>query len=164
MHTLPETVRRILDPRSPRQEVGQLLQDLSDTEKNEVIQRLAETARRQTQFVDLANTVSDSLSLDVLFPRLMEVVTETLGADRSSLFIYDPETDELFSRVMQGSVMGEVRFAARLGIAGAVFASGEGRIIPDAYADPLFNREVDQRSGYRTRNILAFRSATGNTS
>ena len=55
---------------------------------------------------------------------------------------------------MQGSVIGEVRFAATLGIAGAVFASGEGRIIADAYADPLFNREVDQRSGYRTRNIL----------
>jgi adenylate cyclase len=106
-------------------------------EKTEVILRLAETARRQTQFVDLANTVSDSLSLDVLFPRLMEVMTETLGADRSSLFLHDPETNELFSRVMQGSVMGEVRFAATLGIAGAVFASGEGRIIPDAYADPL---------------------------
>ncbi len=154
MPTLPETVRRILDPRNPRPEVGRLLQDLSDAEKNEVILRLADTARRQTQFVDLANTVSDSLSLDVLFPRLMEVITETLGADRSSLFLYDPETQELFSRVMQGSVMGEVRFAATLGIAGAVFASGEGRIIPDAYADPLFNREVDHRSGYRTRNIL----------
>lgn len=154
VHILPETVRRILDPRSPRLEIGQLLKDLSDTEKTDLILRLAETAQRQTRFVDLANTVSDSLSLDVLFPRLMEVMTETLGADRSSLFLHDPETNELFSRVMQGSVMGEVRFAATLGIAGAVFASGEGRIIADAYADPLFNREVDQRSGYRTRNIL----------
>jgi adenylate cyclase len=154
VHILPETVRRILDPRSPRLEIVQLLKDLSDTEKTDLILRLAETAQRQTRFVDLANTVSDSLSLDVLFPRLMEVMTETLGADRSSLFLHDPETNELFSRVMQGSVIGEVRFAATLGIAGAVFASGEGRIIADAYADPLFNREVDQRSGYRTRNIL----------
>ena len=46
MPTLPETVRWILDPRSPRREVGPLLQNLSDTEKDEVIQRLAETARR----------------------------------------------------------------------------------------------------------------------
>ena len=153
-HTTADTVRRILDPRSPRGEIAQLLQGLSETEKTDLILRLAQAARRQTQFVDIANTVSDSLSLDVLFPRLMEVMTETLGADRSSLFLHDRETGELFSRVMQGSVMGEVRFPAALGIAGAVFASGKGRIIADASADPLFNREVDQRSGYRTRNIL----------
>ena len=134
--------------------MGQLLQSLSEAEKTDLIFRLAHTAHRQTQFVDIANTVSDSLSLDVLFPRLMDVVTETLGADRSSLFLHDQESGELFSRVMQGSVMGEVRFPATLGIAGAVFASGRGEIIPDAYANPLFNREMDQRTGYRTRNML----------
>jgi len=150
----PEAVRRILDHRTPRAEIERLLRSLSDAEKTDLVLRLAETARRKTLFVDIANRVSDSLSLDVLFPRLMEVVTETLNADRSSLFLHDPETGELFSRVMQGSVMGEVRFPATLGIAGSVFASGKGEIIPDAYADPRFNREMDQRSGYRTRNIL----------
>ena len=152
--TSPETVRRILDPRTPRTEVEQLLQSLSDAEKADLILRIAETARRKTLIVDIANKVSDSLSLDVLFPRLMEVVTETLDADRSSLFLHDPETGELFSRVMQGSVMGEVRFPAALGIAGSVFASGRAEIIADAYADSRFNREVDRRTGYRTRNIL----------
>ena len=152
--TTPETVRRILDPRTPRAEVEQLLQSLSESEKADLILRLAETAHRKTLIVDIANRVSDSLSLDVLFPRLMEVVTETLNADRSSLFLHDPETGELFSRVMQGTVMGEVRFPATLGIAGSVFASGTGEIITDAYADPRFNRDMDRRTGYRTRNIL----------
>jgi len=152
--TSPETVRRILDPRTPRAEVEQLLRSLSDAGKADLVLRLAETAHRKTLFVDIANRVSDSLSLDVLFPRLMEVVTETLDADRSSLFLHDPDTGELFSRVMQGSVMGEVRFPATLGIAGSVFASGEGEIIADAYADLRFNRDMDRRSGYRTRNIL----------
>ena len=113
--TSPETVRRILDPRTPRAEVEQLLRSLSDAGKADLVLRLAETAHRKTLFVDIANRVSDSLSLDVLFPRLMEVVTETLDADRSSLFLHDPDTGELFSRVMQGSVMGEVRFPATLG-------------------------------------------------
>ena len=149
-----EAIGRILDPRTPRAEVEQLLVDLPDADKTDVILRLAQAAHRQTQFIDIANTVSDSLSLDVLFPRLMEVVTETLDADRSSLFLYDPETEELFSRVMQGNVMGEVRFPATRGVAGTVFASGKGEIIADAYANPLFNREMDQRTGYRTRNIL----------
>lgn len=152
--TTAETIGRILDARTPRAEVEQLLKNLSDAEKSDLILRLAQTAHRQAQFVDIASRVSDSLSLDVLFPRLMDVVTETLGADRSSLFLHDPETDELFSRVMQGSVMGEVRFPATRGIAGAVFASGVGQIIADAYANPLFNREMDLITGYRTRNLL----------
>ncbi len=153
-HTPPETVRRILDPHTPSAEVERLLQVLSDAEKTDIILRLAQAAHRQAQFVDIANRISDTLSLDVLFPRLMEVVTEALGADRSSLFLHDPESGELFSRVMQGSVMGEVRFPATVGVAGAVFANGHGRIIADAYAEPLFNREMDQHTGYRTRNLL----------
>jgi adenylate cyclase len=89
-----------------------------------------------------------------LFPRLMEVVTEALNADRSSLFLHDPETHELFSRVVQGDAIGEIRFPAHMGVAGSVFTSGEAEIIADAYADGRFNQEVDRRTGYRTRNIL----------
>jgi adenylate cyclase len=149
-----EIVGRMLDSNTPRAEVEQMLNGMSDAEKSDLILRLAQTVHRQAQFADIASRVSDSLSLDVLFPRLMDVVTETLGADRSSLFLHDPETNELFSRVMQGSVMGEVRFPATRGIAGAVFASGVGEIIADAYANPLFNREMDQLTGYRTRNLM----------
>ncbi len=149
-----DTVRWILDPDTPRGDVRKFLRDVPETEKTELLRRLVKTARRQTRFVDIANRVSDSLSLDILIPRLMEVVTETLGADRSSLFLLDADSGELFSRLMQGNVIGEVRFPATHGVAGAVLASGKGVIIHDAYADPLFNRDMDQRTGYRTRNLL----------
>ncbi|HNW35986.1 MAG TPA: adenylate/guanylate cyclase domain-containing protein, partial [Candidatus Ozemobacteraceae bacterium] len=48
----------------------------------------------------------------------------------------------------------EIRFPAHLGIAGKVFTSGETINIPDAYADPRFNKEIDKKTGYHTRNIL----------
>ena len=40
------------------------------------------------------------------------------------------------------------------GIAGRVARTGQAMNIADAYAEPLFNRAVDQRTGYRTRSIL----------
>jgi adenylate cyclase len=104
--------------------------------------------------MDVANRVSDTLSLDVLFQRLMDVVTETLNVERSSLFLYDRDTDELFSRVTQGNAIGEIRFPSDRGIAGSVFTSGSPEIIGDAYADSRFIRQVDADTGYRTRNIL----------
>jgi adenylate cyclase len=149
-----EIIRGILERRLQQSDIERLLAGLSDTEKTQLLIRITELVRRTTALVDVANRVSDTLSLDVLFPRLMEVVTETLNAERSSLFLSDAETKELFSRVMQGNAMGEVRFPADRGIAGSVFTSGKGEIIPDAYADPRFNRSVDTETGYRTRNIL----------
>lgn len=149
-----DIIRGILERRLHQADIERLLTGLSDVEKSQLLLRITETVRRTTALVDVANRVSDSLSLDVLFPRLLEVVTETLNAERSSMFLYDAETKELFSRVMQGNVMGEVRFPADRGIAGSVFTSGNAEIIPDAYADPRFNRRVDNETGFRTRNLL----------
>ncbi len=149
-----ETIRGILERRLHQADIERLLQGLSDSERTQLFVRISELMRRTTALVDIANRVSDTLSLDVLFPRLMDVVTETLNVERSSLFLHDPDTKELFSRVMQGNAMGDIRFPADHGIAGSVFSSGNGVIIHDTYADTRFNRDVDTRTGYRTRNIL----------
>ena len=149
-----ETIRDILERRLHQADIERLLQGLSETDKTQLFVRITELVRRTSALVDISNRVSDTLSLDVLFPRLMEVVTETLNVERSSLFLYDADTKELFSRVMQGNAMGEVRFPANLGIAGSVFSNDAGEIIHDAYADQRFNREFDTKTGYRTRNIL----------
>ena len=149
-----ETIREILEHRLRQEDIEKLLHGLDESGKAQLFFRITELLRRTTALADIANRVSDSLSLDVLFPRLMEVVTEALNADRSSLFLYDRETNELFSRVMQGNVIGEIRFPSHLGVAGSVFTSGEAEIIPDAYADARFNQDFDRRTGFHTRNIL----------
>jgi adenylate cyclase len=149
-----ETIREILEHRLHQEDIERLLHGLDESGKAELFFRITELLRRTTALADIANRVNDTLSLDVLFPRLMEVVTEALNADRSSLFLHDPEAGELFSRVVQGDAIGEIRFPSHLGVAGSVFTSGTAEIIADAYADSRFNQEVDRRTGYHTRNIL----------
>jgi adenylate cyclase len=150
-----DRIRDILDRPLSEADVGALLRGLDETQRAGLFLRMADMARRASALADIANQVSDTLSLDVLFPRLMEVVTKTLNADRSSIFLYDAETKELYSRVMQGNAIGEVRFPSDRGIAGSVFTRGEAEIITaDAYNNSRFNQDVDRRTGYRTRNIL----------
>jgi len=84
----------------------------------------------------------------------MQVTTQILEADRSTLFLHDPKTRELWSRVGVGIGSKEIRFPDAAGIAGSVFTSGRTLNIPDAYQDSRFNPEVDRKTGYRTRNIL----------
>jgi adenylate cyclase len=97
--------------------------------------------------------MGDTLSLDVLLPRMVALICESLDAERASVFLYDDETDELYTRAAVG-LGEELRFPASQGIAGAVFRSGQAVHLPDAYADPRFSPEADQASGFRTRSLL----------
>jgi len=89
--------------------------------------------------------------------RLLDLIiasaSKLIGADRCSLFLVDHQRGELVTRVAQGTVR-TIRMARDQGIAGSVAVSGQAVNIPDAYADPRFNREHDTASGYRTRSIL----------
>jgi len=75
-----------------------------------------------------------------------------LAADRASIFLLDREKSELWSQVALGSQ--PIRFDARLGIAGAAALTGQIINVKDAHEDPRFNKEVDVRTGYRTRSML----------
>jgi len=75
-------------------------------------------------------------------------------AERSTLFLNDDKTGELYSRIGEGLATTEIRFPNNVGIAGAVFQSGETINIPHAYADLRFNPSVDRKTGFFTRSIL----------
>jgi len=77
-----------------------------------------------------------------------------LNADRSTLFLYDEKTNELWSQVALGLESKEIRFQSYLGIAGEVFTTGKTVNIPDAYKDSRFNPDIDRKTGYTTKNIL----------
>ena len=93
-------------------------------------------------------------SLDDVLHALLEMTTAEVDAERGSLFLNDPATNELYSRVAQGNIKREIRLLNTTGIAGHVFTSGESVIIHDAYNDPRFNRSIDEQTGFVTRDIL----------
>jgi adenylate cyclase len=119
-----------------------------------VVERVIDSLRRLSLLTAVSDTVTEHLSLDHQLPRMIELITRAFDAERATLFLHDPDTGELFSRVAAGDSVREIRIPAAAGIAGAVFSSGKAEIIPDAYQDKRFNQEVDRQTGYVTRNIL----------
>lgn len=115
---------------------------------------LTNELRRLRVLVEVADTVTQRLSLDHQLPRLIDLIVEAFEADRAALFLYDRDGGELMSRVLRGEGVAEIRIPATAGIAGAVFTTGIAEIIADVYQDSRFNPEIDKRTGYRTRNIL----------
>jgi adenylate cyclase len=84
----------------------------------------------------------------------MAEATRMLGAERSTLFLNDKKTNQLWSQVGQGLGAMQIRLPNHLGIAGTVFTSGMTVNIPHAYADLRFNPAFDRKSGFFTRSIL----------
>ena len=119
--------------------------------------RLAET------LVQVSRTVAAMETLDDVLATLVDLTTRETGADRGTLFLNDPATGELYSRVAQGHRSREIRFPNDVGIAGHVFQTGMGLIVNDAYGHPKFNPEIDEQTGYRTERIVCapIRTARG---
>ncbi|MDI1250747.1 MAG: GAF domain-containing protein [Lacunisphaera sp.] len=121
--------------------------------------------RRSEMLIKLTQRVAAIDDLDELLTTLVEVTANETDAERGSLFLNDAATGELYSRVAQGTFNREIRLLNTEGIAGAVFQSGQGLIVHDAYADPRFDRDVDEKTGFKTRSILCapIKTARGET-
>ncbi|MEC9346759.1 MAG: GAF domain-containing protein [Pseudomonadota bacterium] len=120
----------------------------------QLVERMETTRRREIEFLNVVSDMTSELELTRLLQRVMSEATRMLDAERSTLFINDEKTNELFSHVGEGLDKVEIRLPNHLGIAGAVFVSGETVNIPYAYADLRFNPGFDKQTGFFTRSIL----------
>jgi len=96
--------------------------------------------------------MSADLSTECILRQIMQEATALIGAEAASVFLLDAVRQELYSTV--NSTGSEIRIPITVGIAGSVARSGEPLVVPDAYADDRFDRNVDVKTGFRTRNIL----------
>jgi len=88
-----------------------------------------------------------------LMELLKEEIKGLIGADLVSVFGFDRERCELRSFITSDNQ--EIRFDARLGVAGAAAMGGDVVKVEDALNHPLFFPVVDSQTGYRTDNVLA---------
>lgn len=121
--------------------------------------------RKAEMLLSLSITLAAFETLDEILATLVEMATREVDADRGSIFLNDPETDELYSRIAQGNFQREIRILNTTGIAGHIFTTGKGRIVHDAYSDEHFDPSIDKNTGYITKNMLCvpIRTVKGNT-
>ncbi|XP_072292571.1 cAMP and cAMP-inhibited cGMP 3',5'-cyclic phosphodiesterase 10A isoform X3 [Eucyclogobius newberryi] len=131
----------------------------------QVCRGLAKQTELNDFLLDVSKTYFDNIvAIDSLLEHIMIYAKNLVNADRCALFQVDHNNKELYSDLFdigeekEGKPVfrktKEIRFSIEKGIAGQVARTGEVLNIADAYADPRFNREVDLKTGYTTRNIL----------
>ena len=113
----------------------------------------AVSAEQMKLVLDVSRMLAVTTDLDALLIRIAEAACDLLACERASIWIHDPATDQLWTKVALGS--NEIRVASSAGIVGATFSSNHVQHVPSPYDDPRFNPANDRRTGFVTRSILA---------
>jgi putative ABC transport system ATP-binding protein len=137
---------------------GELARRVAAMPAEEFVRLLDETTSEFEQFLRVSQ-LGESAARDAMLQQLIEAfalkAAELIGAERVSLFMVDRRRGELWSKVASGGAEPiDIRFPLSAGIAGRVAREGRAVNTPDAYQEPDFNREVDLRTGFRTRAML----------
>jgi phosphoserine phosphatase len=109
-------------------------------------------ARDVEPILAVASKLAAPFDLQTMLTEVIDAAKQVLDAERASVWLYEAATDELMMKV--ATDMAAVRVPAGVGIAGSCARTREIINVPDCYADPRFNPEVDRKSGYRTRCML----------
>ncbi|OGS04166.1 MAG: hypothetical protein A3G41_07340 [Elusimicrobia bacterium RIFCSPLOWO2_12_FULL_59_9] len=116
-----------------------------------------ESKSRLEVLLEVGKLLSGKLDLADLLRAVIHLATKVAQAERASLLLLDPETRELYFDVALGlpEETAKTRLKIGQGIAGAAAKSGEPLIINDVAKDPRWSPDIDQKSGFKTRSLVA---------
>lgn len=113
--------------------------------------------RQLTTLIEMTALVNSTLDPSVVRKKAVEAVTRLLDTEAGSLLLLDQETGDLFFEVAvgeKGEEMKPIRLKKGVGIAGWVAEHNEPVLINDVASDRRFFHDPDDRSGFRTRNMI----------
>jgi transcriptional regulator with GAF, ATPase, and Fis domain len=116
------------------------------------------------KFFPILNTIFSTLNIDEILTTVVKEIQSILKADRSTLYLVDRESNELYSKVLQAEGLMEIRVPlTKSSIAGYSAITKKIVNVQDAYDDTelkfidrelSFDRRWDRESGYRTKSVL----------
>jgi sigma-B regulation protein RsbU (phosphoserine phosphatase) len=107
------------------------------------------------RLLDVTCELAGHHTLDQILQTVTAGACEALGCERASLYLYDADANEVYTRAVTELELQEIRSSADRGITGWVVRNREVANIPDPAADARWNAGFDRQTGFHTRNILA---------
>lgn len=107
-----------------------------------------------TYLSEIGSALTGSLDLNYVLKVIIEAVNAILETERTSVFLIDPETNELVLHYSNENDA-EIRLSPPWqGIAGWVATHDKPALVNDTQSDPRHLRQIAQETGYQTRSIL----------
>ena len=104
------------------------------------------------RILDITRDLARPLDLGTLLHAVVDAAKHLLDAEGGTVWQYHPADHVLEMRAARG--LDAIRIPADQGIAGECVRTLAPINVPDCYADPRFNRDVDRATGGHTRCML----------
>ncbi len=107
-----------------------------------------------------SKALASTTNLDQLLEVIVSEVQKVIECDGAGVMLYDEKEDAFYWRTVQdkqsflASAREEIRIPRDSGVCGWVFNKGEPALIHDAANDPRIYRDVENKSGFQTRNMV----------
>lgn len=113
--------------------------------------------------LDTVRTLSAEVDSERRLDLIMEKAAQLLNADRSMLFLLDPETKQLCAQIVDDQGQKNMKFLRNLGVVGIAATSGRTLSVADTTKDANFKPEIDEKPAYHAKNIIVtpLRDSTG---
>ncbi len=105
----------------------------------------------------VSQSLNSTLELETVLRDTTEMSAMTLQAQAATLFVVDERNRELIFYMPTGAAGGmlsEMRIPQHQGVAGWVSMNRRSIIVNNVENDPRFSSQVDDATGFKTRNIL----------
>lgn len=117
------------------------------------MKRLLMNTNIHSKIVNFGKEILYKTSLPEGLPLISKYAKEIMGADRCSMFIYNPVKQELWTTLADG--VQRIVISADKGIAGETLRSKEPIIENNPYSNSFFFQNIDKDTGYTTTNIAS---------
>ncbi|NOX65625.1 MAG: GAF domain-containing protein [Chlorobi bacterium] len=150
---------------APKEEVETSSAAIDDTDKSEKLRNDQENLNSEglnmrieqlERINEAAHLVNSNINLDDLLQNITDVSVDLAGADRGTLYLFEKNKNQLWSKITVGNTPKEIRLKIGDGLAGWVAKYGETVNIEDAYSDERFDMSYDNLSGYQTKSVLCY--------
>jgi diguanylate cyclase (GGDEF)-like protein len=126
-------------------------------DKPQIIEELKKKVEELSAFNDIGKALTSTLDLPKVLDIIMEKISELFRPKNWSLLLLDDSKSQLYFEIAVGEgaeKLLDVRLKVGEGIAGWVAQHGEPLLISDAYSDPRFNPNPDEKTRFRTQSII----------
>jgi len=137
------------------------------TERQQMFDTLQQLNRNLALLNLAGQKLAATLDMQQIMTLLLQAVTETIGAEASSVWLIDDESDHLVCqaafRYDHHRSPENIRLSPGTGVVGWVVQHGESLAISDAQSDARFAPQVDSELDFRTTSLLAVPLRTRDT-
>ena len=117
--------------------------------------------KQELEFLELVSEITGEIDLNKLLQKVMGEATRMLNAERSTLFLNDEKSKQLWSVVGQGLNAVNIRIPNHLGIAGAVFSTE--KTVKIDYVEFVHPETLEVQSVFDEITLLVLAIYVGNT-